>query len=181
MLLSSAAAPSYTCRSKDDLDAALAAAYSSRDAAAQAETRDKAARARGELTAAQKEVRGPAAVLGGHAVLLRWSAVLGGPHGDCWCCVWCAASGLQDGPTCRLAEGPASLDAVCAVHGGSCDRYHLSPPGITSALQSPVLPQVEAAKSERERKAAQRKADQAKQRVQKYEQRLQEAASNQVG
>ncbi|PRW61470.1 TIC 22- chloroplastic [Chlorella sorokiniana] len=42
--------------SKEDLDAALAAAYSSRDAAAHQETRDKATRARGELADAQKEV-----------------------------------------------------------------------------------------------------------------------------
>lgn len=44
--------------SKDDLDVALSAAFSSKEAAAQADTRAKAERARSELQEANSEVRG---------------------------------------------------------------------------------------------------------------------------
>lgn len=53
-------------------------------------------------------------------------------------------------------------------------------PAPTVACPVLLCMQLAAAGSDRAKKAAQRKADQARQRVEKYEQRLKEAASHQV-
>jgi hypothetical protein len=122
--------------SKEDLDVALSAAFSSKDSVAQADTRAKAQRARGELQAAEGEVGG-----------------------------WAGRQRVPGNGRC-----PGSFEQQTPAQG--C--YPAAPPR-SSALQ------VAAAGSDRERSAARRKADQAAQRLQKYEQRLAEAAAKQVG
>ena len=122
-------------RSKDDLDAALGAAVSSKDVAAQSDARAKAARARGELQQAQQEVRGGQAGLVEHA---------GG----------------------KGSARPGSSGKI-PVHS-----YAILPSESTRHRALPFATQLAAAASDKERKAAQRRADQAAQRVQQYEQRL---------
>lgn len=176
--------------SKEDLDAALAAAYSSRDAAAQQETRDKAARARGEVAEAQKEVRNCVVMCAMCCVepCCVCSRQAGGcAEGGGWW-IFCAALWLDGLLTLCSVHGLAWRVWQCAlqVSWQQCRREHARCTQCTAPSLCPCPShtrrlQVEAAKSDRERKAAQRKADQAQQRVAKYEQRLQEAASHQVG